>query len=279
MIYLRLAGGLGNQLYQLLAVALLSKRSGVQAIPITSALSLYSTSRNPDSLQILMPNNWLLKPKKISNVTQWAINFGRTGRWLPFMGINDNNFWVNIEKKKYFNTLIVDGYFQQGWNFDYFKEAISNFSLRDLDLQDNEIVGKNECLIHIRGGDFLKIPKFQVVGVAYYVYAIELAIKKGWSRFAIMTDDLSYAIGLLDQILQKIPGLIIRIIPRSSSAISDFNTLRKATSRIIGNSTFAWWASALDDNMGTTWSPTQLTTDKPRDFYLPWENPIGSQVL
>lgn len=60
------------------------------------------------------------------------------------------------------------------------------------------------------------------------------------------------------------------------NALEDFDTLRVATARIIGNSTFACWAAAFCKAPAPAWAPMKLTLGNSRDFYLSYEIPIES---
>jgi hypothetical protein len=53
--------------------------------------------------------------------------------------------------------------------------------------------------------------------------------------------------------------------------LGDFALLRRAPARILGNSTFSWWAAALDGHHSLTLSPNQWTRGVPRRLFLPWE--------
>lgn len=275
MIYLRLAGGLGNQLYQIAAASLLAKHTGVPVVPYTQSLQNYAEARLPDSLELLMENNWLhLASDSGDKTINWLTVSARVGRWMPHFGVNDKNFWHIIADQNKSKIFILDGYFQHGWSHQNFNEALDAMPVRPVSKTASALIRSNEVVIHIRGGDFLKLPRFQVVGLSYYLRTVRLAMKQGWRCFAIMTDDRAYANLMCEQMARELSGLSFRVLPRTESALDDFDILRAASARIIGNSTFAWWAAALGQAESPTWTPTMLTVDEPRDFYLPFEIPI-----
>lgn len=280
MIYLRLAGGLGNQLYQLTAASLLAKRSGSTVVPYTQALQSYAEARQPDSLNLLMANDWLqLEPVSGHRMMRWLAVSARAGRWLPYLGVNDRTFWRTATRPTKSLPFILDGYFQHGWSHQTFHEALAALPVRLISKEASIYTNSDEVIIHIRGGDFLKLPRFQVVGLNYYVRTVRLAMEQGWRSFAIMTDDRAYATFLYEQMTQELSGVKFRILPRTASALDDFDILRAASARIIGNSTFAWWAAALGRLESPTWAPTMLTVDEPRDFFLPFEIPTEGVCL
>lgn len=140
-------------------------------------------------------------------------------------------------------------------------------------------IGSDEVVVHIRGGDFLRLPQFQVVAADFYVRAVRQAMERGLNRFAIVSDDPPYATAVCEEILEHVPSVDIRLIPRGANALEDFDTLRTATARIIGNSTFAWWAAALGKAPAPTWSPMKFTIGTSRDFYLSNEVPLESDTF
>lgn len=276
MIYLRLSGGLGNQLFQLAAAALLSD-SGCKpqfVTPILEGLLSYNVPREPDSLKVLCRNGWLLDPvPRVSEPWRSLSLKARAGRWMPVLGISDRNFWKAIAHGVS-GPYILDGYFQQGWSSDSFSRALSLMQMNSVLPSASLSVSEEEVIIHIRGGDFLKLKQFQVVGFEYYILAMQLALDRGYKYFVVISDDMHYADLIFNKIRKKIPTASIRFLNNGSSALLDFDIIRQAPARIIGNSTFAWWASALGKSDSPTWVPTLLSLGKARDFFLPFEIPL-----
>jgi hypothetical protein len=135
-----------------------------------------------------------------------------------------------------------------------------------------------EAAVHVRGGDFLTVPKVHVDTASYYVKAVRLALNRGFGQFAIITDDPPYATRVFDQVAGAVPEASFRVLGCGADALEDFDTLRYATALIIGNSTFAWWAAVLGGVGRPIWSPTQNQFNKPRDFFLPNEIPVNSAM-
>lgn len=273
-IYVRLAGGLGNQLFQLAAASLLSRRVKQDIVPLIGGLSRYDTARQSDSLELLTATPRLLTSEASSAITRLLAETLRTGRWAPRVGINDHTFWKNVDSPWQRTPHVLDGYFQHGWTLEAFNEAVAGFVVSAPSEQSRNVVSHDECVVHVRGGDFLQLPRFQVADTPYYLKALRLAANAGWSRIAVLTDDPVYANHLTSQLSEHLPELSFRILPTSKSALRDFDILRQARARVIGNSTFAWWASALGAQGVPTWSTMKIAKDEPRDFFLPWEIPV-----
>ncbi|MEK8024804.1 alpha-1,2-fucosyltransferase [Pseudaquabacterium rugosum] len=276
MIYLRLSGGLGNQLYQLAAAALLSQCRQTPVTVFTDALQRYNSPRDPDSIQLLMDQQWLhVASTAEMRIHRWLSVSARAGRLLPGLGVNDKTFWQRSKAAGSQWPLFADGYFQHGWTQDTFARAISAMHVRPIAARAAERLMMDEIAVHIRGGDFLKLPRFQVVHAPFYIDAVRQSLAQGFTRFAVITDDPTYAAKVCNAIKGHCPDATFRMLERGANALEDFDTLRSAPGRIMGNSTFAWWATAFGRPTAPTWSPPMFTTDTPRDFFLPNERQIA----
>lgn len=243
-------------------------------MPFLDRLQKYDVPRNPDSIKLLKPNGWLhLHEGAPRGLVHWLSVSARVGRLLPMFGVNDRNFWRVASQKALHAPLFLDGYFQHGWTQASFAQALAAMPTIPVAPAAAARVDADEVVVHIRGGDFLKLPRFQVVDAHFYGKAARQAMEQGWQRFAVITDDPVYANSIGDRVSTEVSGAAIRIVPPATGALEDFDTLRAASARIIGNSTFAWWAAALGQT-SPTWVPTKLTLDQPRDFYLPFETPL-----
>ena len=270
MIFLRLAGGLGNQLFQLAASTLVAMRSGQKVSVIKSSLQNYNAPRKPESLDLLschylkpVQNGW---PVVIAGA---LANKARLGRWLPLLSLNDRNF-CSYSLKKIRSPMFMDGYFQQGWEASDFFSIIPHLLVRKVDSAIERASDAGEVLIHVRGGDFLSLSKFSVVDSEYYSVAVGQASAQGWRKYAILSDDSSYAEQIMLRLQKHHPDLNFRAL-NTGSSLHDFDVLRAASARIIGNSTFAWWAAAVASQHIPTWSPGRFILDQERSFLLPCE--------
>lgn len=270
MIYLRLAGGLGNQLYQIAAASLISQAGAIQdtLVPLIDGLHRYDEPRHPDSLALLQTNNWILRSgTPVSTMWRVLSLSARAGRWIPCIGLSDRNYWRQNTRFVRF-PILLDGYFQFGWTKESFKRAISIMPAHPILNSAANRISHDEVVVHIRGGDFLRLEQFLVVDYQYYASAVARAISYGFQRFAIVTDDFKYALSISGKLRELFSEISIRIVPAGVDALEDFDTLRAASARIIGNSTFAWWAAVYGSSKAITWAPLLLSKNKPRDFFL-----------
>ena len=138
--------------------------------------------------------------------------------------------------------------------------------LKDAFIQKN-LEKKDGCVVHIRGGDFVKLGWNSITPKEYYIKAIEtMQLKYNQTKFYIVTDDRIYSKSVLDNI-----NIDYKFI--GNSMYEDFHLLGSFKYRILSASTFALWASALgvNDGGGVVIAPNEFTPGIKRDFLLPNE--------
>ena len=283
MIYTRLAGGLGNQLFQFAASLALRGESGAEVLLCTDGLRRYNVKRNFDLLRILhLPDGCHTDASEpVLNMLEASLLRLRIGRLLPKYGVNDRNFKRQLTCQtsgEARQPLWLDGYFQHGWlppSFENVHEEMRSLLREDLPISR---AWDAECVIHIRGGDFLTSEEHRVTSVDYYLLALAKlrASMPSLQLITVVTDDAVYAEIIVDCLRRAQHDLKFTLAPAPDSAagaewLQDFVLLRDARTRIIGNSSFAWWAAALDLRRATTVSPSRWTKGVIRDLFLPWE--------
>jgi len=101
--------------------------------------------------------------------------------------------------------------------------------------------------IHVRRGDFLNHPEFQVCDIAYYQNAMdEMRDRIGSPRFFIFSDDPEWC-------RQAFTGRDIEIIDSGSAAANPLHDLRLmsfCSHHIIANSSYSWWAAWIGKKPG-----------------------------
>lgn len=267
MISVRLAGGLGNQIFQI-AAAIHLRRKGIPILLITDALSHYDVVRQPDLLKIIDVAALDVRISHSNTALGQFQILSRAGRWLPFLGVNDCN--VKGKRAGSIGSGWFDGYFQDFWSSASFAEISE--TLRSV-LLIPRLSGARavDFAIHIRGGDFLRDPNLAVVSMSWYADRIrEAAYSEHIDRAHVITDDPVHANQMLKCLHDAVPNISFQVVC-SKDTIDDFNLLRCARRRLIGNSTFALWASALDDLAAPTICPIMLGKGRPRQSRLPWE--------
>ncbi len=287
MIFTRLAGGLGNQLFQF-AAALALRGSQSNAVYLgAQSLNRYKVKRGFDMASLVELPAWCLTDGQRTTHSALAdrLMAMRIGRLFPYFGVGDRNFSKVLTaggRCGYVRSLWLDGYFQQGWDWRAFEGSLAAIaSMLRADLAFPPPISA-DCMIHVRGGDFLASPLFRVVDAHYYIRAFEMLYRGslGIKTACVITDDREYASSILENLAAVYPTIQFELAPGHHSGwLQDFMLLRHARSRIIGNSTFSWWAAALDPGRAVTVTPACWTNGVRRDLFLPWELSLSLEPL
>lgn len=266
MIIIRLAGGLGNQIFQLGAGLLIASKNGCTTILLDdSALSSYDVKRtnelenffdfNQLNTKVVFQNSFLSK-LRIPKIAPYKFSK------YPFIG--DNNFQKLLNNSNQGFSL-VDGYFQ--WvltqeNYDQIF-AILKLLFKDQSIQDNT---NNTCVVHIRGGDFVKLGWNSITPASYYLDAIKYMIThQNIEKFIIVTDDIEYSNVILKDVSCQFEF-------KCSNMLEDFYTIASYSYRILSSSTFALCSSTLGNNHnGCIIAPEYWFPNQKRVIFIPNE--------
>jgi len=139
--------------------------------------------------------------------------------------------------------LVIRGYFQ---SYKYINRdlVLDQFSfspqiLNFLKSNYSEIQNSNYTSIHVRRGDYLKLPyKHPFCGLRYYKKAIKLIGKN--EKFVVTSDDIQWC--------KKHLKLSNVIFIENTSPIIDMCIQSLCKNNIISNSSFSWWAAYLNKN-------------------------------
>ena len=271
-----MVGGLGNQLFQ--TAAFLKYRREKEKVIISFLGDIHIPKRENCLNYIFEIPDWLYydNSRKINLFTRFLARSSaglRFGSYAPYIGVNDRNFYL---KDSYFSNkkiLFFDGYFIHNWKYEEIKELFSQLKLRPIYLKRDHIKICNEnVIIHVRGGDFLKIKHLNICDIYYYKKAIEYALRKGFNTFTIISEDRQYGKEIIKEMKKYFIDLKISIL-RSNSIKNDFNIIRSSNLAILSNSTFSWWASFLSNSKKEFLVPSNFSLKEKR-IILPNENVI-----
>jgi len=277
MIHVRLAGGLGNQLFQLAAACALRGAAHRPVTLGTAALGRYQVRREPMLAAVMALPATVRMDAAGSHMAQLAHRL-RLGRFLPVWGVSDRNFARALRSAGRSGPILLDGYFQSGWNTAQF-EVVRQLMRGWLHDEPGIRPADADCVMHVRGGDFLTSPHTHVLEVDYYRRAIDaLRESHGVRTVQVLTDDLPYAATVCDTIGPQLPGVRLALPHQPGSMRGDFTQLRTARSRVLGNSTFCWWAAALDTREAPTLSPERWSSRERRNLVLRWEQTLPAAL-
>ena len=276
MLFSRMVGGLGNQLFQ--TAAFLKYRRNKEKVIISFLGDIHIPKRANCLEYIFEIPEWLYfdNSRSLNLLTKFLARGSaglRFGSYLPLVGINDSKFNYkesNFPRRK---ILFLDGYFNQNWNYSELNLLFSKLKLKTTKLNKKQLKLCNEnVVIHIRGGDFLSIKKLNICKFDYYKNSIEYSLSKGLKNFIVIAEDQKYGKEIIRGLKTHFTDLQISIL-KSDSIKNDFNVIRSSKLAILSNSTFSWWASFLSTSKKEFLVPSNFSTKEKR-IHLPNETII-----
>jgi hypothetical protein len=256
-IIIRMAGGLGNQLYLYAFGRSLSLQSGRSLL-----LETRNTSR--DEFRNYELSVFNIIDQHVDLVTQWCTRWaasyssGKLFRTLCPMAwdykiLRDKNAGFdssvfNLEM----GTLVIEGYWQSFKYFELYQDIIrADLTFKREPTEKNarmieEIDGVQSVAVHVRRGDYITNPNnnasLGTCSLEYYRKAsdyIEQHVEE--PHFFIFTDDPGWAKENL-----TFPGPT-RIVDHKlgKADYEDFRLMTHCKHFIIANSSFSWWGAWL----------------------------------
>lgn len=198
-------------------------------------------------------------PSHTNNNTAWPPMFTHLTHpnWnpdLPTVYINEKSHSYEAlpfeDSWKDYNIMIgsldvTSGYFQSEDYFSDFKAYVA-FAMLHLEQERGELpdlIIRNECAIHLRGGDYLTYSKHHPPVTPEYVKkAVEFMNSKGLNSFNVFTDDISWASGLLSDISRENKVSVVS----TNDPMLDFRSIVTHEGIITSNSTFSLLAAILN---------------------------------
>jgi hypothetical protein len=218
MTYIKLKGGLGNQLFQIAAA--------------------YAYSKKHNTTLHLDDSTWCGGQGKSGTEYKHTIfrNF-QFNDVYPRSVIIYKEPWFNysqIERLKLDNYCVqLDGYFQSLKYFDEYQEEFkSNLCLPTV---DTTFIKDENVAFHIRRGDYLNYPdEHYVCKTDYFNRCFDMFV--GY-QINVFTDSPDY---VLNEFKDKEFNLI-----QTSSELNDLTLMSQHDNVVCSNSTFSWWGSFL----------------------------------
>lgn len=253
MIYVRLKGGLGNQLFQYATGRAAAIRSGKKLYLIDSFFHKKTGATKRD---------YGLSPYchcgELSHSYQILANgFFRFLPMFPGVYICRERLGADPLSPQLFkrNDVLLDGYWQSEKYFSDYSEVIRNDLMikeslltHDIQALSASMHGQNSVSIHVRRGDYLAnkkiFEKHGVLGVEYYLKAISL-FKRVYNspRFFVFSDDIQWCknnfIG---------PDFVFVEASSETPAWRDIYLMSQCSNNIIANSSYSWWGAWMNSN-------------------------------
>ena len=286
-VRVHLAGGLGNQLF--------IYTFGMYYSVVTNRTVTFDLSA--------IPHGFTKRDLEITNLTL-AGPFIKVAGFLPRLWLNGlskrlSNVFPVIGTKNFESTAVG---FDESLNFDasyvnirgYFQcftylEALKQYgawpevNVTNPSAWFNKMLGEVSdpaaVAVHCRFGDFLALgDSFGVLGSDYFQAALDKAVRARGadeSKIYVFSDDIDRARTLFQTIKCVVPVEFVSP-PESSSAAESLVLMSKAGRIVIANSTYSWWAAALNKQSNKlVFAPSKWFRglDDPNQLYPPdWIN-------
>lgn len=251
MIYTRLHGGMGNQLFQYAAGRALAARLGVDLCVDDRILADKGLRNCAQHFAWNHRTSQTLPPSKRESLLRYGLwrAFGLSPKLRREQGLGFNLA---------FETWGDDSYLHGYWQSERYFAPIADQLRDELVIQtapsaDNarmaeRIQASPSVSLHVRRGDYLQIAAHQVCGEAYYQRAIvELAETAGIEpEVFVFSNDPDWA-------RDHLPLPFKKTVVDLNGAETDYEDLRLMSlcqHNVIANSSFSWWGAWLNANPG-----------------------------
>jgi hypothetical protein len=271
MIFVKIDGGLGNQLFQYSAAYALAKKLQTDIcleISFYDKNDLLSIIKNIIKKVLIITAHFLRIKLRIIERFRYIENYPRQ-LYLDFFSIPKEQFCrklpsnIKIYEEKNFsfdinyfnikdNTYIKGGWQSEKYFFHERQNILKLFHLKTPVKLPVEIeTQKNTVSIHVRRGDYLLGKSNNYIGVLdldYYKNAIEIINTKIKEPFYILFSDSPEWCEMNFIPLMKNQKFIFFKSKDKNSSLTDFYTMLNCQHQIVANSSYSWWAAWLNQN-------------------------------
>ena len=243
MIVCSPSGGIGNQLFQIFTTITYSIKLNRKCLFLYDDISRGCGNRK---------TYWNDFLKSIKHLTI---------KPLPVVSkiITDDDIYINNKDDVFYDTILLNGYFQNYTYFDKYKDTLCKFirleeSIKKMITYDNNF--ETTISLHFRIGDYVKYPNiYQILPYEYYYKSIYFILNKQQTS---MPTHILYFCEEIEADLEKIKETIIRlqqdfpdlIFEKASETLEDWQQLILMSCckyNIIANSTFSWWGAYFNN--------------------------------
>ena len=258
MIIVRVAGGLGNQMFQYAMYKSLEKKGKLVKL---DSKSFYETKKEHNGYELerifdIKPN----KPTK-EDLEKFDENNISTLFKIKRKLFGDKKF-VYDTKEYVFNKDVYklkNSYLNGYWQSIKYFEGIENDIKKDFRFKNqldnknleilNEIENSNSISIHIRRGDYMSPENYNMYGCiatpTYYKKAIKVIEEKVENpTFFVFSNDMDW----VKKNIQINSRVFYIDINSGNGSYKDMQLMSNCKHNIIANSSFSWWGAWLNEN-------------------------------
>jgi hypothetical protein len=274
-IILVLAGGLGNQMFQLAAALNISEGNRIQletgvALPRRNHLGeaeiqSFALPDSTETRKLVFPNT--LMRKNVNLFLRMSASEQHFHKWpgyrlLTLFSSLINSFYFREWRKTVAtealgdsnvllpscNVMLVGLFQSQKWVEDIqVKQTMQNLEISNPSDQlvelESDSVAEVPLIVHVRLGDYMQEETFGIPDYVYYKTAINRALSdSSYRTIWLFSNDLVAARQFLPDEL-SLPVREIGDVGLSSAEV--LQAMRFGKGYVIGNSTFSWWGAFL----------------------------------
>jgi len=269
----KLVGGIGNQLFGYFAGYELAQKTSSQLRLDVTDIRLNRNVHRVSIETLNLPGEYYSKHQ---NIFSFGYLLERLIRKMSLINPTINN--VASKFLKEFNstevgydsrvTSLTKGYRLQGyfqtWRHFY---NCSPQTIREMILlkeQSNwytenllEVLANESIAIHVRRGDYITLAdSYGLLASDYYLKGLEKLSALGKAgRVWVFSDDIASAQQMLREHLPRNTKWVDP--PIGTNPIESLSLMSKTNSLVIANSTFSWWAAALNNHQDSIIRPSK----------------------
>jgi hypothetical protein len=289
MIRIVLLGRTGNNLFQYALGRVLAEKHGVPLVLDGSWFNAAGWREVSHFLklpiQAEVSRNWHLPSRvlrKLNGRHRWQY------RGFPFLTENPDDHSFDADFLQAPADCALFGYFQSWKYFASIEDKLRDELVHLLDVgcgRDaratvarasrpqpllSALSAPESVAVHVRRGDFLHHPAFQVCDHSYYRNAMDaMRARVGSPRFFLFSDDPGWCRSAFTD-----PDVeVIDSGKAAANPLHDLRLMSLAGHHIIANSTYSWWAAWLGKK------PTQIVLTPPRWFAKDITAPMEDKLL
>jgi hypothetical protein len=250
MIRIVLLGRTGNNLYQYALGRVLSEKHGV---PLVMDASWFNSEGWSEV------SHFLKLPLRAKIVRRFSLGA------RALRNLTGKHYWeyLNVpilrepNSDQSFDRRFLDaprdcmlfGYFQLPKYFESIESPLRS-ELKDLietgsgisEASRKLLAAPDAVAVHVRRGDYLNIPEFQVCDRDYYQRSMqEMRARHPAARFFVFSDDPSWC----TREFHEDDVVVINSAASSKNPLHDLHLMSLASHHIIANSSYSWWAAWL----------------------------------
>lgn len=281
-ITVRLVGGLGNQLFGYYAGAALAAHHGVDLRLDTSWTRHGVTDHGIEILKFDLPGQWLDADSLRARLTLPGTIAGRAvDKALRKSSLLRKPLRIHEAPDVGHDPTLMEqppgarlrGYFQswrivqQAVDSGYPRRPALKECSSWLDAMMRRAESERPLAVHVRRGDYIRLPEFGLLGPTYYEPAIELLRAEGVAGpIWLFSDDPGEARRALGRYAD-----VASVISSPEGPATEMLAMSYAAGNVIANSTFSWWGAWMRGEGGPVVSPDRWLTPEllPNDVLPP----------